>query len=91
MIIKNAILKGIPYLEICLISVMKVSEANIIDVNTKTPIMNMVITCFKMYLSKSFILRYLIIDFMINFFKTFPQKNYNTNKILNFGWRKFIF
>ena len=49
-----AILKGIPYLEICFIKVMKVSDAKIIDVNTKTPIKNTAINCFNKYLSKSF-------------------------------------
>ena len=53
MIIK-AILKGIPYLEICVISVMNVSEAKMIDVNTKTPIMNIIIALRYIYLKASF-------------------------------------
>jgi len=43
-IIINAILKGIPYLAICLIKVIKVSDANIMEVNTNTPIINIEIT-----------------------------------------------
>ena len=51
----NATLNGIPYLAICLIKVINVSDANIIEVNTNTPIINISITCLRMYLSKSFI------------------------------------
>ena len=68
MIIINAYLNGIPYLEICLIRVINVSEANIMDVNTNTPIINIVITCLKIYLSTSFILLYLTNNFIIKFF-----------------------
>ena len=52
--IKNAILNGMPYMEICLINVINVSEANIMEVKTKTPMINISITCFKIYLSSNF-------------------------------------
>ena len=55
-IIINATLNGIPNNDICLISVINVSDAKIIDVNTQTPIRNISITCFRMYLSRSVIL-----------------------------------
>ena len=38
------ILKGIPNFAICFIKVIKVSDAKIIEVNTKIPIINIAIT-----------------------------------------------
>ena len=61
-IIKKAILNGTPYIEICLIRVIKASEANIIDVKTKTPITNISITCLRIYLSSNFMFLYLLIS-----------------------------
>ena len=54
-IIINATLKGIPNFAICLIKVIKVSDAKMIVVKTNTPIKNISITCFEMYLSNIFI------------------------------------
>lgn len=64
-IIINATLNGIPNNEICLISVINVSEAKIIEVKTQTPIKNISITCFRIYLSKTEIL----LIFLIYFFQ----------------------
>ena len=78
-IIKNAILNGIPYIDICLINVIKVSEAKIIDVKTKTPIINISITCFKIYLSSSpicFNLKIIFFINLLNLFKIYPRKYY---------------
>ena len=55
-IIMNATLNGIPNFAICLINVMKVSEAKIIVVKTNTPIKNISMTCFRIYRSKIFVL-----------------------------------
>ncbi len=55
----NATLNGMPNFAICLIKVMNVSDAKMIVVKTKTPIKNISITCFKIYLSKIFTLLYL--------------------------------
>lgn len=55
MTILNATENGIPNIEICLISVIKVSEAKIIDVKIQTPIINTSITCERINLSRSFI------------------------------------
>ena len=49
-----AILKGIPYIEICLIKEVKVSEANTIDVKITIPIKNTSRSCFEIYLSSVF-------------------------------------
>ena len=54
----NATLNGIPNFAICLIKVIKVSDAKMIVVKTNTPIKNISMTCFKMYLSKIFVLLY---------------------------------
>ena len=51
-IIINAILKGIPYVDICFINEIKVSEAKIIEVKTIIPRTNTSITCFNIYLSR---------------------------------------
>ena len=67
-IIINATLNGIPYIEICLINVMNVSDAKIIAVKTNTPIKNISITCFKMYLSSNLSFLYNLIIFRINLF-----------------------
>ncbi len=53
-IIINASLNGIPYFAICLIKVIKVSDAKIMDVKTKTPIINIEIIWVKIYLSSNF-------------------------------------
>ena len=67
-IIIKAILKGMPYLEICFINVIKVSDAKMIEVKTKTPMIKTAITCFKIYLSRSFMFLYFIIKFIKNLF-----------------------
>ena len=53
-IIIRATLNGMPKSEICLIRVMNVSDAKMIDVNTQTPIRNISIICLKIYLSSNF-------------------------------------
>ena len=62
----NATLNGIPNFAICLIKVMNVSDAKIIVVKINTPIINNDITCFRIYLSKIFVLLYFSLIFSIN-------------------------
>ena len=63
--IKNATLNGIPNFAICLIKVIKVSEANIIVVKTNTPIKNISIPCLIIYLSRIGMLSYFSFNFEI--------------------------
>ena len=63
-IIINAICTDIPYIEICFINEIKVSDANIIEVKTTIPRINTSIICRNIYLSRILILS---IDFIIKF------------------------
>ena len=63
----KAILKGIPYFAICFINVINVSDANIMEVKIKTPIINIEITCVNMYLSNRLNCLNLCINSLISF------------------------